>query len=90
MKSHCTSNHLHHARKPVFIILYLLLLLLELSPGTVRAQAIAADSENSTNSAIPLKAMTQVNEKEHLGYFGDPYPVHVVPQVESTLDVPAM
>ena len=41
------------------------------------AQAPAAQS--SATSSLPLYPMTQVNEKEHLGYFGDPYPIRVVP-----------
>ena len=45
--------------------------------GTVYAQAPA--SLNSTAFTIPLSPMTQVNEDEHLGYFGDPYPVHLAP-----------
>jgi len=53
-------------------------LLLASSPlATVYAQTPA--TQNSTTSIIPLFPMTQVNERDHLGYFGDPYPIHLAP-----------
>jgi hypothetical protein len=34
----------------------------------------------STTSNIPIQPMTQVNVAQHLGYFGDPYPIHLATQ----------
>jgi hypothetical protein len=62
--------------------LYILSLIVSLgccSPTWLRAQAPV--SPDSSASTIPLRPMTIVNEKEHLGYFGDPYPIHVAPQL---------
>lgn len=45
----------------------------------IAVYAQAPTTQNSTTATIPLYPMTQVNETAHLGYFGDPYPVHVAP-----------
>ena len=45
--------------------------------STVYAQS--PETQSPSAHPIPLHPMTQVDEKEHLGYFGDPYPVHVAP-----------
>jgi hypothetical protein len=76
-------NPLRTALKTARYVLFPVLSIASSCLGTVHAQALA--TQDSTTAAIPLYPMTRVNEKEHLGYFGDPYPVHVDPGTASSL-----
>jgi hypothetical protein len=67
------------ARNTQLFILSLFFCLACGSPSLLRAQASL--TQDSYASTIPLEPMTQVNEHAHTGYFGDPYPIHVVPQI---------
>jgi hypothetical protein len=40
-----------------------------------------AQSPEPAASTLPIRPMTQVNEAAHLGYFGDPYPIHPAPHL---------
>jgi hypothetical protein len=77
MNSPHRLNSLRTAFKAVCHLLFPVLVLASSSLVVVYAQAPA--TQNSTTSRIPLYPMTQVDEKNHLGYFGDPYPVHMSP-----------
>ena len=44
--------------------------------GTAKGQSTAASEKDQR---FEIKAMTVVNEKDHTGYFGDPYPIHLSP-----------
>jgi hypothetical protein len=77
------SNPLRKAFKAVCHVWFPVLSLA--SSCLVTGYAQAPVTQDSTGVTIPLYPMTQVNEKEHLGYFGDPYPVHVDPGTASSL-----
>ena len=77
MKFTRCSNPLLVIAKTVSRVLLPVLLFVPHSSVAVYAQTLA--TLDGATSAIPLYPMTEVNEKEHLGYFGDPYPIHVSP-----------
>ena len=43
--------------------------------ATVQAQQLV----NAPSATLQIEPMTKVNVMEHIGYFGDPYPIHLVP-----------
>jgi len=53
--------------------------------GPALAQALDGPATNSVASKFDIQPMTQVNVSEHLGYFGDPYPIHLAPWLEQPL-----
>jgi len=54
-------------------------------PGPIHAQESDGVTTNSAAPKFDIQPMTQVNEAEHLGYFGDPYPIHLAPWLEQVL-----
>jgi hypothetical protein len=68
-----------HRRNPwkfPYLIAFAALSLANGSLSSLHAQSAAPDA---TAAPVPLHAMTQVNEAQGLGYFGDPYPIHLAP-----------
>jgi hypothetical protein len=56
----------------------LLVCLMLLAIGAAHAQ----DEATVETSAFKIEPMTKVDVAEHLGYFGDPYPIHTAPWLE--------
>jgi hypothetical protein len=65
-------------------ILGLTVFMLSSSAG-LQAQNESATTTNTTPSQLAIRPMTDVNVPDHLGYFGDPYPIHLAPWEEPLL-----
>jgi hypothetical protein len=59
-------------------------LLLSSTAGLL-AQTESAESGTSTQAQLAIQPMTEVNVPKHLGYFSDPYPVHLDPSQQPSL-----
>ena len=62
---------------------FLVLLTLGMAGGPLTS--VKAQTPAATAAPIALEPATQVKEEEHLGYFGDPYPIHLAPWLEPFL-----
>ena len=49
------------------------------SAGLPAQSEIAGAATATRPDQLAIQPMTEVNVPEHLGYFGDPYPIHLVP-----------
>lgn len=79
------SNILNATCKCTYPVLFTAVIFCSGFPTMARAQTPVTATQTVDAATIPIQPMTQVNEAEHLGYFGDPYPVHLAPRTEHSL-----